>query len=359
MMVIATTTIVTQFHLGSRTVYIIPPGGYEDEKLFDLGSPRLNRDNCIRHFYDLHVAFKKLGYTLKTARLSDNMADGEYILTSGITPQMVERLRSYPREKLTAHIWEPTSVEFCSYDRYFHDFFSKIFIMDDSFVDGKKYIKLFYPHPSIKMIEKIVPFEKKNFCTLISSNKTSGYAHELYSERERAIQWFEVHDHGFDFYGKGWREKGYLNYKGEVFRKLDVLRNYKFCICFENTGNMDGYITEKIFDSFEAGCVPVYLGAPNITTYIPKTCFIDFRDFHNYDKLFSYLASMTKNKYEEYIVNIRNFLQSPAAYRFSIAYFVHTTLNSLIPNYDMPKVFSSDELDKLRNITGENAGGAR
>ena len=40
-----------------------------------------------------------------------------------------------------------------------------------------------------------------------------------------------------------------------------------------------GYITEKIFDSFAAWCVPVYWGASNVTDYIPEGCFIDRRKF--------------------------------------------------------------------------------
>ena len=34
-----------------------------------------------------------------------------------------------------------------------------------------------------------------------------------------------------------------------------------------------GYITEKIFDSFFAGVVPIYWGAENITDYVPKSLY--------------------------------------------------------------------------------------
>ena len=40
-----------------------------------------------------------------------------------------------------------------------------------------------------------------------------------------------------------------------------------------------GYMTEKIWDSFKAKTVPVYWGASNIEEYVPKNCFIDYRDF--------------------------------------------------------------------------------
>ena len=40
-----------------------------------------------------------------------------------------------------------------------------------------------------------------------------------------------------------------------------------------------GYISEKIFDCFFAGTVPLYLGAPDIEDYIPADTFIDLRQF--------------------------------------------------------------------------------
>ena len=38
---------------------------------------------------------------------------------------------------------------------------------------------------------------------------------------------------------------------------MDVFRRYRFCIAIENTVAHD-YITEKLWDAFAAGCVPVY-----------------------------------------------------------------------------------------------------
>lgn len=49
-----------------------------------------------------------------------------------------------------------------------------------------------------------------------------------------------------------------------VFRddKQSYLRGFNFNICPENV-NANGYVTEKIFQSIEAGCIPVYWGAGN------------------------------------------------------------------------------------------------
>lgn len=51
--------------------------------------------------------------------------------------------------------------------------------------------------------------------------------------------------------------------------KIDVLTQYKYNICPENCYS-EGYITEKIFHSFEAGCIPIYYGNKEVEKGIIK-----------------------------------------------------------------------------------------
>jgi len=44
--------------------------------------------------------------------------------------------------------------------------------------------------------------------------------------------------------------------------KIDYLRQFKFNLCPENS-NSEGYVTEKLFDAFSAGCIPIYWGSNN------------------------------------------------------------------------------------------------
>ena len=74
--------------------------------------------------------------------------------------------------------------------------------------------------------------------------------------------------------------------------------------------NIDGYITEKIFDCFKANCVPIYYGASNITSYIPSNTFIDFRQFKDFDVMYRYLINMNKKTYDEYLINIEKFIKN-------------------------------------------------
>lgn len=56
---------------------------------------------------------------------------------------------------------------------------------------------------------------------------------------------------------------------------LEVIKDYKFVIAFENAIATD-YVTEKFYNPLVAGTVPVYLGAPNVQDFAPgENCFVD------------------------------------------------------------------------------------
>ena len=61
------------------------------------------------------------------------------------------------------------------------------------------------------------------------------------------------------------------NIKNNATNKINFLSEYKFSIAMENS-NGDGYISEKIFDSYNAGTIPIYYGDYTIDDFInPKT----------------------------------------------------------------------------------------
>lgn len=217
-----------------------------------------------------------------------------------------------------------------NYWKIFHLFFEKVYTWYDPLVDNRKYFKRLWPKSNFGIKTKPKQFNEKNFLVVINKNILPFYpfkllnffGHELYSERIKAIEFFErVIPDKFYLYGRGWNKpkkynltelifgfKKYLTYKGEVDAKIVVLSSFKYCLCFENLTDVNGYITEKIFDCFKAKCVPIYWGATDIEKYIPKNCFIDFRDFGNYEKLLSFLNSIDENTYSKYIENIEKLL---------------------------------------------------
>ena len=51
--------------------------------------------------------------------------------------------------------------------------------------------------------------------------------------------------------------------------KVDAMKEYKFCATMENSLGVD-YVSEKMWDGLVSGCLPIYLGAPNIQEHLPS-----------------------------------------------------------------------------------------
>ncbi len=129
----------------------------------------------------------------------------------------------------------------------------------------------------------------------ISGNKLNFISGELYSLRRRCIQ--QLPD--LVFFGKGWDDtflikletalksflfalisrrlpklsaldswfSRYSKWGGEVEDKRQVMSNYKYALVIENSQE---YMSEKLFDAFFAGCIPIYVG-PKVANYgIPE-----------------------------------------------------------------------------------------
>ena len=65
--------------------------------------------------------------------------------------------------------------------------------------------------------------------------------------------------------------KCHNNINKSVKNKIDYLSNYKFSIAMENSDG-DGYLSEKIVDSFLAGTIPIYYGDYILDEFInPKS----------------------------------------------------------------------------------------
>lgn len=59
--------------------------------------------------------------------------------------------------------------------------------------------------------------------------------------------------------------------------QVAVMRDYRFCIAMENSVAED-YVTEKVYAALDAGCLPVYYGAPNGLDFVPvPEAVIDYR----------------------------------------------------------------------------------
>lgn len=218
-------------------------------------------------------------------------------------------------------MWEPPVVLPKMYKKKSLAPFSKVYTWDDDLVDGKKFFKFYYPvlRP---MSDDLPAFEQKKFCTFVGTNIKGSGKGCLYEERKKAIAFFEeIGEEGFEFYGRKWDPAQYKSYRGSIDDKIETIKHYRFSLCYENSCERNGYVTEKIFDCFAAGCIPIYWGAPNIETFVPKGCFIDRRDFAQLQDLYIFLKNMGKQEYEGYLQRICAYLKSEKAQLFSSAHY--------------------------------------
>jgi hypothetical protein len=79
---------------------------------------------------------------------------------------------------------------------------------------------------------------------------------------------------------------------------------------------MEGYVTEKIFDCFYAGTIPIYLGAKDITNLIPPTTFIDCRKFQSWKDVHDYLIKMPALEIQSIREAGREFIQSEQGLKY-------------------------------------------
>ncbi len=215
--------------------------------------------------------------------------------------------------------------------------------------DKTHYRQMFFPQSPVSDLVK-TNFKEKRLITMISSAKSIGdwkkdillklsfgrNVKEIYSERIKSIKYFSQNNE-FDLYGYSWdkinvdkntKDAISKSYKGTVDNKHQSLEKYKFALTFENS-IFEGYVTEKIFDCFFVGVVPIYYGAPDIEKYVPKNTFIDFRKFNNYSDLNNFINNITEEAYLQYQNNIKKFLSSEQFHLFSEEKFANNILSSL------------------------------
>ena len=280
----------------------------------------------VKNFQDLKH-WLKLGLGRKQPILPET----KYWMFWNLGPKLKEcNLAKTATEKMILVMWEPPTVQKELYDPKIQSCFGKIFTWDDDLVDNKKFFKFHYP-ALVPMANDLPSFEEKKFCVMICRRLTSKHPRELYSMRKKMIRFFEEKPAGeFDLYGYFWEREKFKNWRGALHsNKIEKLKEYKFSICYENMGDVKGYITEKIFDCFGAGVIPVYWGASNVTDYIPADCFIDRRKFASDEEVYQFMKQMSAQEYEGYLARIRAFLQSDQAKLFTAEHFIQRLLQLL------------------------------
>jgi hypothetical protein len=159
---------------------------------------------------------------------------------------------------------------------------------------------------------------------------------DLYEKRLDAIAYFS-NVPGFRLYGTGWdkieeRSKYYQAVKRvgavSISDKLATMTKFRYALCLENC-IFPGYVTEKIFDCFFSGCIPVYWGAPDIADFVPIESFVDARQFGSFKDVDHFLQKMSSGETQRYLGAARDFLVSAAFEKFHQDFWVSELMKIL------------------------------
>ena len=81
----------------------------------------------------------------------------------------------------------------------------------------------------------------------------------------------------------------------DTSEKIPMMQKYAMYFAFENQ-RVDDYITEKLWDTFQAGVLPVYFGAPNIKEHVPEHSIVHVDDFESHEELAQHLQEIMSNE---------------------------------------------------------------
>lgn len=175
--------------------------------------------------------------------------------------------------------------------------------------------------------------ERLDRVVLINSDKWSFNKGSLYGLRvavsERTLN--------MDVYGRGWEQGSFLrlahrvfefqrtlfagqfpqfahfnnvltkprNYVGNSKDKIETMSKYKVALVIENS---EEFMSEKLFDAFFSGCIPVYVG-PDVNLFsIPRNLVIQTRP--NIGAILEGIKAAMKMDWDEHSQNVSKFIES-------------------------------------------------
>ena len=198
----------------------------QNRMLRDPSSPIV--DNLMYPVFYLAKQLEKLGH--KTATIdTDNIEKFDAVVFFDfptLKNKYFKKLIKLGRDNVYLLVMESPLIKPDNLNQENHTYFKKIFTWDDNIIDNKKYFKINYSHSIPTEFDFNLAGEKK-LCAIISGNKYVRHPAELYTERIKAIRWFEKnHPDEFDLYGTGWDR---YNFYGEFLGiKLARLNRLKF-----------------------------------------------------------------------------------------------------------------------------------
>jgi Glycosyltransferase family 10 (fucosyltransferase) C-term len=117
------------------------------------------------------------------------------------------------------------------------------------------------------------PAYNTKFCSFVVSNEKSIPRRKFF---RYLSEYKKVDSFGWCDNNTGVRAPSIPMHNGGDIRHpqyLDFIRGYKFMICFEND-SQENYLTEKLFNAWLSGAVPIYWGCPKALEWLNPEAFL-------------------------------------------------------------------------------------
>ena len=147
------------------------------------------------------------------------------------------------------------------------------------------------PIPLDRCVNVYMDEPKDKFCAFVVSNPNNDI-------RNKAFLWLNQYK-PVDSAGRVMNTLGEelfagLGGGGGELKKLEFLKNYKFCITYENSSSQ-GYVTEKLLHAKAAGCIPIYWGDPKVERDFNTKGLIDARGVNTPEELINLVRNVDSN----------------------------------------------------------------
>jgi hypothetical protein len=159
----------------------------------------------------------------------------------------------------------------------------------DDFAPISEYMPAIWYHSnSFRELNEMSPPEKVSPCSWITSgvNRTSRHIQRL-----NFLQTLQSSDIPVDFYGRNLPE--WSNNAGQLGNKWHGMAPYYYNLAIENYADNDWYVSEKLWDSLLAWCLPIYYGGSAADKISPPGSFLRLPSLD--EKGIAYIQEVTAN----------------------------------------------------------------
>lgn len=188
-------------------------------------------------------------------------------------PDITEKFRGVPKERMIYLLREPPLDKVIPRTKYNYqqaEIYCNYVSGPDEFAPVPDYMPaIWYHHNSFRELNEMEVPPKENPCSWITSgiNRSENHQHRL--DFLKLMQDTGVE---FDLYGRNLPTSSH--YRGQLSNKWQGMAPYYYNLAIENYAENDLYVSEKLWDSLLAWCLPIYYGGPAADKLLPPGSFL-------------------------------------------------------------------------------------